>query len=164
MSRHTAVSEVMTTSVLTFAPTDNVGEAMESMVERGIDGAPVVAADGRVVGVLSTGDLIVQESRLHFPTVISLLGATLELPSSKRHFEEDLQKALGATVADVMTADPVTIDERDTVEEAATLMHEHRVSRLPVVGPSGLVGIVSRVDILRAIMRDDAGASSEAGA
>ena len=46
--------------------------------------------------MLSTGDLIVQESQLHLPTVVSLLGATLELPSSKRHFDEDIEKALGS--------------------------------------------------------------------
>ena len=56
-------------------------------------GAQVRGYDGRVVGMLSTGDLIVQESRLHYPTVISLLGGIIELPSSQRHFEEDLRKA-----------------------------------------------------------------------
>jgi len=146
----------MTTDVLTFAPTDPVAGAMQRMVERGIDGAPVVDDAGTVVGILSTGDLIVQESRLHVPTILSIFGATIELPSSKRHFEEDLRKALGGSVADVMQADPITIGADDTVEEAATLMHEHDVSRLPVVSDDGLVGIVSRVDILQAILRDDA--------
>lgn len=157
MSRKSPVSEVMTTDVLTFGPDDNVGDAMRTLVERGIDGAPVVDADGTVVGMLSTGDLIVQESRLHFPTVISVLGATLELPSAQRHFDEDLRRALGSTVADVMHRDPVTVGSDDTVEEAATLLHDHDVSRLPVVGDGGLVGIVARVDILRAIIQDDAG-------
>ena len=156
MPRETPVSQVMTTDVLTFAPTDPVAGAMQRMVERGIDGAPVVDEAGTVVGILSTGDLIVQESRLHVPTILSIFGATIELPSSKRHFEEDLRKALGGSVADVMQADPITIGADDTVEEAATLMHEHDVSRLPVVSDDGLVGIVSRVDILQAILRDDA--------
>ena len=152
MSRQTPVSEVMTPEVLTFAPTDQAYGAMETMVDRGIDGAPVVDADGAVVGMLSTGDLIVQSSRLHFPTVISILGATLELPSAKRQFEEDLRKSLGSTVADVMQPDPITIGADDTVEEAATLLHDHDISRLPVVGDRGLVGIVARVDILRGML------------
>ena len=156
MSRQSPVSEVMTTDVLTFGPDDNVAEAMQILVERGIDGAPVVDAEGAVVGMLSTADLIVQESRLHFPTVISLLGATLELPSAKRHFDDDLRRVLGSTVREVMQGDPITIGVDDTVEEAATLLHDHDVSRLPVVGDGGLVGIVARVDILRGILRDDA--------
>ena len=155
MSRDTPVSEVMTREVLTFAPDDQAYEAMETMVDRGVDGAPVVAQDGTVVGMLSTGDLIVQSSRLHFPTVISILGATIELPSAKRHFEEDLRKTLGSTVSDVMQPDPITIGEDDTVEEAATLLHDHDISRLPVVGDSGLVGIIARVDILRALLDRD---------
>ncbi|MBX3313388.1 MAG: CBS domain-containing protein [Actinobacteria bacterium] len=146
----------MTTDVLTFGPDDNVADAMRTLVDRSIDGAPVVAADGTVVGMLSTGDLIVQESKLHFPTVISLLGATLELPSAQRQFDDDLRRALGSTVAEVMHRDPVTVAADDTVERAATLMHDHDVSRLPVVGDGGLAGIVARVDILRAIIRDDA--------
>jgi CBS domain-containing protein len=151
----------MTREVLTFAPDEQVADAMQRLVDRGIDGAPVVTDEGVVVGMLSTGDLIVQEARLHFPTVISLLGATLELPGSKKHFDEDLRRTLASTVADVMQADPVTIGADDTVEEAATLLHEHDISRLPVVGDDGLVGIVSRVDILQAIIRDDSAAGTE---
>lgn len=155
MSRQSPVSKVMTTDVLTFGPDDNVGDAMSTLVDRGIDGAPVVDADGTVVGVLSTGDLIVQESKVHFPTVISLFGATLELPSAKRQFEDDLRRVLGGTVGEVMHGDPITVAPDDTIERAATLLHQHDVSRLPVVGPTGLVGIIGRVDILREILRDD---------
>lgn len=145
----------MTTDVLLFAPDDNVGDAMAQLVERGIDGAPVVTSDNQVVGMLSTGDLIVQETELHVPTIISLFGATLELPSAHKHFEDDLRKTLGSTVADVMAADPVSVGPDETIEAAATKMHEHDVSRLPVVGDLGLVGIISRVDVLREILRDD---------
>ncbi len=152
MPRQSPVSSVMTTDVLALSPGDSVGDAMERLVDRSIDAAPVVDADGAVVGMLSTGDLIVQSSRLHFPTVISILGATLELPSAKRQFEEDLRKSLGSTVDDVMQPDPITIGADDTVEEAATLMHDHDISRLPVVGDRGLVGIVARVDILRGLL------------
>lgn len=156
MSRNSLVATVMTSEVLAFSPTDTVSDAMDQLLDRSIAGAPVVDADGRVVGVLTTGDLIVQESRIHFPTIISIFGATLELPSAKRDFEDDLRRTLGSTVADVMQPDPITIGPDDTVEEAATLMHQHDISRLPVVGDSGLVGIVTRVDILRGIVEDEA--------
>ena len=145
----------MTTDVLMFAPDDNVGDAMAQLVDRGIDGAPVVNSDNQVVGMISTGDLIVQETELHVPTIISLFGATLELPSAHKHFEDDLRKTLGATVADVMTSKPATVGPDETIEAAATKLHEHEVSRLPVVGTLGLVGIISRVDVLREIIRDD---------
>src|SRR5207253_7988718 len=105
-------------------------------------GAPVVDDDDRVVGLLKDDDLIVQETRLHLPTVISVLGAYIELPSSVAHFEAELRKAVGATVGDVMDADPTTCGPDDTLEAVATVMHERDISRLPVVSAGRLVGIV----------------------
>jgi CBS domain-containing protein len=142
----------MTTDVLTFSPDDPVQQASDRLVERGVDGAPVVDAGGKVVGMLSTDDLIVQETNLHYPTVISLFGAYLELPSSHRRFEEDLRKAVGAKVRDVMTTPAVTCGPDDPLERAATLLHEHGLSRLAVTESGRLVGIVSRGDIVRAVM------------
>ena len=154
MPRNTLVRQVMTTDVLTFHRDDTVEAAAAALSERRLGGAPVVDDDGRLLGLLEDDDLIVQDSRLHFPTVISVLGGYIQLPSSVSHFESDLRKAVGATVADVMDADPARCTPDDTLETVATVMHERRVSRLPVVDDDGrVVGIVSRGDILRAIVR-----------
>jgi CBS domain-containing protein len=153
MPRSVPVRDVMTTDVVTFSPDDTVRDAMRVLVDRGVDAGPVIDADRRVVGMLSTGDLIVQDAQLHVPTVISLFGAYLELPSQHRHFEEDISKALGATVAEVMADEIVTCSPDDTIERAATLMHEEDLSRLPVVDGDGrLVGLIARGDIVRAIV------------
>ena len=155
MPREIPASQVMTTSVLSFAADEPVIDAMGRLVEAEVDGGPVLDPDGRVVGMLSTGDLIVQESRLHFPTVISLLGGVMELPSSQRHFEEDLRKAASATVSDAMASAVITVGPDDTIETIATRMHDNDVSRIPVVDDDGrLLGLVARGDILRAIMAD----------
>lgn len=144
--------DAMTSDVLTFAPDDTVEDAMRALVDRGIDAAPVVDG-GRVVGLLSTGDLIVAEGQVHVPTVFSLLGASIELPGERKRFEEDLRRALGGTVADVMTPDPHTVGPDETLEDAATLLHTHDVSRLPVVDEDGrLLGILARGDIIRAMI------------
>lgn len=153
MPRSTPVRSVMTTDVLTFGPDEAIGDATRRLLERGVDGGPVVADDGRVVGMLTTDDLLVQETRLHYPTVISLFGAYLELPSSHRQFEDDLRRAVGATVGEVMEGDEiVTCGPDDSLERAATLMHEHHVSRLPVIEDGALVGIIGRTDIIRALI------------
>ena len=156
MPRSTPVRSVMTTDVVTFAPDEPIGDATQRLLEHDIDGGPVVDADGKIVGMLTTDDLLVQETRLHYPTVVSLFGAYLELPSSHRHFEEDLRKAVGATVGDVMSAEVQTVGPDDNLERAATLMHEHDVSRLPVIEDGRMVGVVSRGDILRAVMGEGA--------
>lgn len=151
MPRNMPVSQVMTTDVLSFSPDLEVTEAMKLLVERDVDAGPVLA-DGEVVGILSTTDLIVQQSTLHLPTVITLLGATLEWPSSKKSFDKDVEKALGGTVGEVMNDDPVTCGPNDTIETAASLMHDNNLSRLPVVEDGDLVGLIARGDILRAIV------------
>jgi CBS domain-containing protein len=153
MPRNTLVRDVMTTDVLTFRPDDTVESAARALSERKLGGAPVVDNEGLVQGLLEDDDLIVQDTRLHFPTVISVFGAYLELPSSLRHFESDLRKAVGATVADVMDADAPTCRPDDTLETVATALHDRNASRMAVVDDDGrLIGIVSRGDLVRAIV------------
>src|SRR4051794_31918304 len=152
MPSATDVASIMTTDVVTFAADEPIRDATLRLLDRGIDGGPVVDGDGRIVGMLTTDDLLVQETRLHYPTVISLFGAYLELPSSHRHFEEELRRAVGATVGEVMESDVITCAPDDTLERAATLLHERKLSRVPVVRDGVLVGIVGRSDIIRAII------------
>jgi len=163
MLRELPVHEVMSADVLTFSPEDNVMDAMRTLLVRDVDAAPVVGADGEIVGMLSTADLIVEEARVHLPTVISLLGAYLELPSSKKKFDQDIEKALGSTVGEVMSGPAPTLAPDDTVEYAATIMHEEGADRLPVIDAGRVVGIVARGDIVRAIVRDMDAAASGAG-
>jgi CBS domain-containing protein len=151
--RDTPVRDVMTTNVLSFKPDDKVQAAAEAMAKRSIGGAPVVDDENRVVGMLRDDDLIVSDVRLHIPTVISVLGAYLELPSSASRLDKEMRKAVGATVGEVMSENPETCSDDATVEEVATALHEHELSRLPVVRDGKLVGIVARGDILREIVK-----------
>lgn len=152
MPSATPVASIMTTDVVTFSADEPIRDATMRLLDRGIDGGPVVDDDNRVIGMLTTDDLLVQETRLHYPTVVSLFGAYLELPSAHRHFEEELRRAVGATVGEVMEDEVVTCSPDDTLERAATLLHERKLSRLPVVREGVLVGIVGRSDIIRAII------------
>lgn len=156
MLRDLPVRDVMVTDVLSFTPDENVHEAMRALVVQDIDGGPVLDDEGKVIGMLSTADLIVEEARIDLPAVITLLGGVFELPKSKKRYEADLDKALGATVGEVMTREVgATIGPDDTFETAATLMHEHGLDRLAVVDADGvLVGIIARGDIVRAIVLD----------
>jgi CBS domain-containing protein len=160
MPRNTLVRQVMTTDVLVFHPGDKIEKAARLLSERKLGGAPVVDDDGALVGLLEDDDLIVQDARLHFPTVISVLGAYLELPSSLARMEKELHKAVGATVGEVMDADPASCSPDDTLESVATTMHERNLSRLPVVDDDQVVGIVSRGDLVRAIVGERAGAAA----
>ena len=156
MPRNTLVRQVMTPDPLVFRPGDGVDVAARALSDRNLGGAPVVNESGELVGLLEDDDLILQDARIHFPNVISVFGAYLELPSSLNRFEKELRKAVGATVGDVMDPDPPACTEDDNLETVATVMHDRGVVRLPVVsGPERkVVGIVSRGDILKAIVQD----------
>ena len=156
MVRESPVSDWMATGVVSFDPDENVRDAMRKLVREGVDAGPVIDSTGAVVGMLSTGDLIVKEAQLHFPTVTNFLGVDVQWPSFKhRHLDEDISKALGATVGEVMSDQPVLVGPDDSIETAATLMHDNDVSRLPVVDAGLLVGLISRNDILRALIQDE---------
>lgn len=164
MLRDVPVRDVMTTDVVAFSPDENVQEAMQRLLDRGVDAGPVVDDTGRVVGMLSTGDLIVEEARVHFPTVVNFLGVNVTLPFNERQLDDSMEKALGAQVGEVMTSKPRTVGPDDTVEDAATEMHDHDLSRLPVVDGDGrLVGLLARGDIVRAIVQGTGDAGDAGG-
>jgi len=154
MPASTTVSEVMTGHVVTLRPDQSIEEAADILAGKQIGAAPVVDENGNLAGLLRDEDLILSEANLHVPTVITFLGADIVLPSQLHHFEEDLKKAAGATVADVMTAKFHTAKPDDNLEDLATLMHERDVTHVPVVDDDGkLVGIVARGDLVRWLAR-----------
>ncbi len=146
---------VMTSDVVTLRPDQSLAEAADALADRGIGAAPVVDPDGRLLGLLRDQDLILGEARIHVPTTISLLpGVDFTLPSHLARFDQDLKRAVGSTVADAMTGDFVTAGFDATVEDLATLMHEHDVTHVPIVDDDGrLVGIVARSDLVRHLAR-----------
>lgn len=154
MLRDMPVRAVMTTEVISFTPDQNIQEAMSQLVDAGVDAGPVVNDRGEVLGMLSTGDLIVEEARVHFPTVVNFLGVNVTLPFSERKLDETMEKALGASVGEVMTSPAQVVKADDTVEDAATMLHDHDLSRLPVVDDQGcLIGLLARGDIVKAIVK-----------
>ena len=154
MPRQLPVTEVMSAPVTTLSPDASIEDAAGVLVEAGISGAPVVDADGRLLGLLDDSDLILSEARLHAPTTIEILGAYIPLPGERRRFSEEVRHALAQTVAEVMDRHPAVVDERATVEDVATLMHDRDVGRVPVVDAEGrVVGIVTPTDLMRVLRR-----------
>lgn len=153
MPAETLVRDVMTRDVITLRPDDTFEHAADVLGEHRIGAAPVVDADGNLVGILRDEDLLVSEANLHAPTVISFLDMEIVLPSERKRFEEELRRAVGATVGDVMTREVVTASPDDSLEDVATKMHDHDVSHIPVVDDGRVVGIVARGDIVRFLAR-----------
>jgi len=136
----------MTTRVISVRKDASFKDMAAMLRSSRISAFPVIDDAGKVIGVVSAGDLLVKEAVLADGT--SLLAAL-------RHIRED-DKAAGVTAADLMTAPAITIRPDASVVDAARLMYDRRVKRLPVVTAAGrLMGIVSRVDVLAVFNRPD---------
>jgi len=140
------VRDVMTTDVATVAPDTELREVAALLVQKRISGAPVVEG-GRVIGVVSERDILFKER----PSTGLSRGVLAWLMD-----EGDLMLKIDASTAqEAMTGPAVTIGPERSVADAATLMLNEEVSRLPVVQGTELVGIVTRHDLVRAFARED---------
>jgi CBS domain-containing protein len=155
MPRELAVTAIMTTDVVTLRADDSVEAAVRALTARGISGAPVVDDEGHLVGVLDDSDILLSEARVHAPSAVEILGAYITIPGTLKRFEEEVRHALGRTVADLMDPDAPAVGPEATVEDAATAMVAHSVSRVPVVDEDRrVIGIVSRGDLIVAMGRE----------
>lgn len=143
--------DIMTPDPVTIDRGQPVTEAARIMVDRHIGGLPVVE-NGVLVGLVTEGDLIMGDIKLEFPTYIHLLDGFIMYPPSVVRFEHELRKAVAATVSEVMTKDPVTVQADASVEDVATLLVEREVSRVPVLDGDRLVGIITKADIVRSMV------------
>jgi CBS-domain-containing membrane protein len=144
----------MTTQVATLRADQSIADAADVMAAHGFGAMPVVDDTGLLLGLLRDSDLIVSEARVHVPTFLNFLGATIPIPGQMADVEEELRKMAGSTVGEVMDDDPLTIGPENTLEELATRMHDREESHVPVVDARGLlVGIVARGDLVRYIAR-----------
>jgi CBS-domain-containing membrane protein len=141
------VSDVMTRPVLTARAATPVKELARIMVEHQISALPVLDEDDRLIGVVSEADVILKQGH--------------QIPRQPHWWESPTQqtavrRAAGDTARELMSAQPITIGPRASLAQAARLMSDHAVKRLPVVDDQGgLVGVVSRGDLLKAFVRSD---------
>jgi CBS domain-containing protein len=145
-------------------PGDSVETVLRLMREHELPGVPVVNDGGRCVGIITDADLVISEegADLHLPHYFELFGGVVFLEPLRR-FEARLRKAFSSTAGDLMTEDPITIDADRSVEEAARVIAERRHNRLPVVEHGVLVGVVTRLDVLDALTRDEDAALGDEG-
>ncbi len=146
------VRDVMTKSVHVVHPETPLKDVARLLLEYGISGLPVVAADGGVVGVVSEADLLMKQQgaeAVRHRALARFFGDSAEARAQTR-------RIAAQTAGDAMSAPPVTIEPAATIPEAAARMTARRVNRLPVVEDGRLIGIVTRADLVRAYVRSDA--------
>jgi CBS domain-containing protein len=137
------VKDFMTRRVVTITPDTTLLAAAKLMLEHRVGGLPVLDEAGRIIGVFSESDLLREEGEEGSPWLDIMVGQD-EKPVAS------LQLAV-RKVADLMTRQPVAIAPEASIAEACRLLHDRRLRRLPVVERDKLVGMIARVDLVRAV-------------
>ncbi|WP_371658396.1 CBS domain-containing protein [Streptomyces sp. NBC_00280] len=141
-----SVSDVMTHTVVAVGRDASFKDIVKLMEQWKVSALPVLEGEGRVIGVVSEADLLPKEEfRDSDPDRFTQLSRL-----------SDLAKAGGLTAADLMNAPALTVHADATLAQAARIMAQRKVKRLPVVNAEGLLeGVVSRADLLKVFLRDD---------
>jgi CBS domain-containing protein len=140
-------ADIMTTRVVTAPPEAAIGTIAALMCEHGISAVPIVDPLGRVVGMVSEGDLL-RRDETGTARHRSWWLRTLADPDT---LADEYAKTHGRTAADVMTRSVVSVTEDTPIADIVDLLERHRIKRVPVVRNGFLVGIVSRANLVRAL-------------
>jgi CBS domain-containing protein len=141
------VKDVMTPKVITIAAGDSVLKAARLMLQNHISGLPVVDRNGKLVGIVTEGDFLrrseigTQRRRPRW----------LEFIVGPGWLADEYARASGRKVEEVMTPDPYTVTEDDSLEHLVEVMQRRRIKRLPVMRDGQMVGIVSRANLMLAL-------------
>lgn len=147
--------DIMTPEPLTLSPDTDIRTAATLLLDKKINGAPVVDAKGKLVGVLCQSDLVAQQKQVTLPSIFAMLDGFIAL-SSRDDFERELQKIAATNVSQAMTKDPKTVSPQTPLDEIATVMVNEKLFTLPVVADGKLVGVVGKEDILRTLLAQKA--------
>lgn len=138
-------ADVMTRQVLTVSPDTTIAKAAATILKKKITALPVVDEEGHLLGIVSEDDLVrCSESKRDLRRAWWLTFLTISTTDLKEIFGEGKR-----SVDEVMSRDVVTASEGTRLRKLVEMLSERRIKQVPIVREGQLVGIVSRIDILR---------------
>jgi CBS domain-containing protein len=149
-------AEIMDSTMPSVSPDADARNAIELLAKTEKGAIPVIDEERRVVGIVSESDLVLsdEESDLHLPHYLNIMGGIVFVGSMKG-FEERLDKAFATKVSELMSADPVVVNDYSSAETVARRIADTHHNHLPVVDDDGrLVGMVTRADALAALVEE----------
>jgi CBS domain-containing protein len=141
----------MTREVITISPEADITEAVKILLDKGINGLPVVDNEGRLVGILCQSDLVRMQKSLPIPSLFTLLDGFVPLSSSAL-LEAEVKRIAASKVSDAMSTKVVTVAPDMTIDEIAALMVDKKFHTLPVTHDGKLLGIVGKKDVLKTLI------------
>lgn len=140
--------DIMTREVISIAPDATVLQGAQLMLQHRISGLPVIDANGKLAGVLSEGDCL----RRRDSGSGHRRARWLEFLVGRAHIDAESGDPADRKVAEVMTTDVHTVDELTPLEDIVELMERHRIKRVPVTCGGEVVGIITRSNLMRAMV------------
>lgn len=147
------VKDIMTKNVIVVSPETPINKVAEELYKNGFTGVPVVEGN-KLVGIITEADLVMQKAKIHFPQYIQILDSFLYLENPGK-IELEMHKVLGTKAKEIMNPDVYTIDADASVEELVELITTHHLNPVPVVKNNKLVGIVSRADLVKLLIKNN---------
>ena len=144
------VLEIMTKDVVTALPTTSIREISNLMTQHSISAIPIVNEEKKLVGIVTSSDLVRQGQSLHIPTVISIFDWVIPLEGEKT-FKKEIDRITAQQASDIMTKEVITVSLRDNLTTCTDIMSSKRLHALPVIYEDIVVGIITRSDIIRNI-------------
>jgi CBS domain-containing protein len=141
----------MTTEVITISPEADITEAVKILLDKGINGLPVVDNTGRLVGILCQSDLVRMQKSLPIPSLFTLLDGFVPMSSSAL-LEAEVRRIAASKVSDAMSTKVVTIGPDITIDEIAALMVDKKFHTLPVTDKGKLLGVVGKKDVIKTLI------------
>ncbi|SPB12877.1 HPP family protein [Caballeronia novacaledonica] len=142
-------ADIMTTSIISATPDMSVRLAAGTMVFAGLSGLPVIDESGKLLGMITEGDLM---HRTEIGTGVTSCTWWRELVESTTGLASQYVKEHGRKVRDVMSTDITTVTEDCPVADIAELFERRRIKRVPVLRDGKVVGVVSRTTLIRALV------------
>ena len=139
--------DVMMSPVITAKPHSTVKEVAKTLLEKQISAVPVVDDAGKLVGMVSEGDLMHRSEA----GTERQRSWWVRLMAGNDSLAADYIKAHGRKVADVMTPNVITATPETSLDEIAILLEKNSIKRVPIVKDGQLVGIVSRANLVQAV-------------
>lgn len=151
--------DIMVQDVITVGPDATVNDVARIMYDKRISGVPVVDPQGRLLGIVTEEDVLHKVARPHLPTHIELLGGIIYF-QNPHDIEDEVNKLMALTAGQIMTQHVPTVTLNTPVEDVAALLLDKHVTRAPVVEDGILRGIITRHDLLRAVVAPEGGAAT----
>jgi CBS domain-containing protein len=137
--------------IITVSPETEIVSAAKILLEKRINGLPVIDSSGRLAGVLCQSDLVAQQKNIPIPSVFTLLESYVPLTLIKR-IDKEVEKIAALKVEQAMTSNPVTVSPETDIADVAKLMVDKKYHTLPVVEGDKVVGIVGKEDVLKTLL------------